>query len=208
MLHRMAQGSFEANCYILQDDATGDALIVDCAVYTEAFGEALRGLGITGLRYILLTHGHFDHVCGAKPLQDAFGGKICIHPGDAAALSDPQKSLSAQMAGYVQVPCEADILVEEGSRLPFGGGEITVMHTPGHSPGSVCYLYNDLMFSGDTLFYLSMGRTDLPGGSTKQLFASLRRIGQMPGEYVILPGHGDQTALSYEKRYNRYLRAQ
>ena len=99
------------------------------------------------------------------------------------------------------------ILVGEDSRLPFGEGEISVLATPGHTPGSVCFAYRDVLFTGDTLFYLSMGRTDLPGGSTRMLFRSLERIGRIEGEYTILPGHGPESRLSFEKQNNRYLRA-
>ncbi len=160
MLRSITLGTYGTNCYLLADEATGDALAVDCPVFSAEYRAMLQKAGVTRLKYILLTHGHFDHVCGVKELKDAFGG-------DA----------------------------------------IRVMHVPGHTRGSVCYFYKDLMFSGDTLFYLSMGRTDLPGGSTKQLFASLRAIGQIPGQYRILPGHGDLTDLAFEKAYNRYLRA-
>ena len=208
MLKCFPLGSYATNCYILIDDGTKEALAVDCAVFTEAYRQAVAGLGVTELKYILLTHGHFDHVCGVKALKEAFGGKICIHAEDAACLYDEDQSLNSQVEYAPQGHCTADLLVEEGTRLPFGGGEITVMHTPGHTRGSVCYLYKNMMFSGDTLFRLSMGRTDMPGGSTRQLFASLRRIGQMQGEYDIYPGHEAQTNLSFEKRFNRYLRAQ
>ena len=207
MLECVTIGNYATNCYILIDDATKEALAVDCAVFTPAYRQTIADLGITKLRYILLTHGHFDHICGVKALKDAFGGEICIHADDAACLYDEDQSVNSQVEFAPQGLCEADILLQEGSRLPFGTGEITVMHTPGHTRGSVCFLYEDMMFSGDTLFYLSMGRTDLPGGSTRQLFASLRRIGQMEGEYRILPGHGEETLLSFEKQYNRYLRA-
>ena len=207
MLQCITEGSFGTNCYLLTDDNTKDALVVDCAVFSPAMKNALERAGVSELRYILLTHGHFDHVCGVRALRDAYGGKICIHTEDADCLYDEDKSLNSQVEFAPQGLCRADVLLEEGSRLPFGDGEITVMHTPGHTRGSVCYLYKDLMFSGDTLFYLSMGRTDMPGGSTRQLFASLRRIGQMQGEYRILPGHEDETDLTFEKRFNRYLRA-
>ncbi len=207
MLHCITLGSYATNCYLLIDDATGEALAVDCPVFNEAYKAMLEKEGVTKLRYVLLTHGHFDHVCGVKELRDAYGGEICIHAADADCLADPAKSLTTEVADFTQIPCTADRLLEDGDALPFGDTEIRVMHTPGHTKGSVCYFYKDVMFSGDTLFYLSMGRTDLPGGSTKQLFQSLRAIGQIPGEYRIFPGHGEPTGLTFEKKYNRYLRA-
>ena len=207
MLRSITLGTYGTNCYLLADEATGDALAVDCPVFSAEYRAMLQKAGVTRLKYILLTHGHFDHVCGVKELKDAFGGEICIHSADAECLFDPEQSIASEFPEITQIPCRADILLEDGDTLPFGGDAIRVMHVPGHTRGSVCYFYKDLMFSGDTLFYLSMGRTDLPGGSTKQLFAGLRAIGQIPGQYRILPGHGDLTDLAFEKAYNRYLRA-
>ena len=207
MIDCIVLGSFATNCYLYIDEKSGEALVIDCAVYGEQMRRFLEAHGVTKLRYVLLTHGHFDHVCGVKPLKDAFGGEICIHAEDADCLYDESKSLNSEVSFAEQTPCRADILLSDGDRLPFGNGEIRVMHTPGHTRGSVCYFTPEGMFSGDTLFFLSMGRTDMPGGSTKQLFASLRALGQIPGDMPVYPGHGEETSLLFEKRNNRYLRA-
>ena len=200
-------GELGTNCYIMTDEESGESAAVDCAVFDADYQALLQKAGVTKLKYILLTHGHFDHVSGVKALKDACGGQIVIHPEDAACLTDPKKSLNSYVKYAVLEPAPADILIEEGSELSLGSHKITVMHTPGHTPGSVCYLTENHMFCGDTLFRLSMGRTDLPGGSTLTLFASLERIGRMEGVYEIFPGHGEPTTLSYEKRNNFYLRA-
>ncbi len=200
-------GELGTNCYIMTDGDSGESAAVDCAVFDADYRALLQKAGVTKLKYILLTHGHFDHVSGVKALKDACGGQIVIHPEDADCLTDPKKSLNSYIRYAALEPVPADILTEEGSELTLGKQTITVMHTPGHTPGSVCYLTGENMFCGDTLFRLSMGRTDLPGGSTMTLFASLERIGRMEGEYQIYPGHGEPTTLSYEKRNNFYLRA-
>ena len=200
-------GELGTNCYIMTDGDSGESAAVDCAVFDADYRALLQKAGVTNLKYILLTHGHFDHVSGVKALKDACGGQIVIHPEDADCLTDPKKSLNSYIRYAALEPVPADLLIDEGSELTLGKQTITVMHTPGHTPGSVCYLTGENMFCGDTLFRLSMGRTDLPGGSTMTLFASLERIGRMEGEYQIYPGHGESTTLSYEKRNNFYLRA-
>ena len=199
-------GNLGTNCYILTDDASGESAAVDCAVFDGDYRALLQKAGVTELKYILLTHGHFDHVSGVKALRDACGGQIVIHPEDAPCLTDPKKSLNSYVNYAALEPVSPDLLVEEGSELLLGNTKITVMHTPGHTPGSVCYLTEGAMFCGDTLFRQSMGRTDLPGGSTLTLLTSLARIGRMEGEYEVFPGHGETTTLAYEKRNNRYLR--
>ena len=199
-------GYLETNCYILTDEESGESAAVDCAVFDAAYQALLRQAGVTSLKYILLTHGHFDHISGVKRLKDVCGGQICIHHEDAECLTNPKKSLNSFVRGISPETAPPDLLIEEGSELFLGKTKLTVMHTPGHTPGSVCYLTEGKMFCGDTLFRQSMGRTDLPGGSTLTLLASLSRIGRLEGEYELFPGHGEITTLSYEKRNNRYLR--
>ena len=202
-----AVGPYGTNCWLLTDPESGEAAAVDCALYDEAYRRMLRDAGVTRLKYILLTHGHFDHVCGVAPLRDACGGEVCISAGDAACLTDENESLNAVQRFAVQAPCAPDRILREGDALSLGGETVRVLDTPGHTRGSLCFLTADALFSGDTLFRLSMGRTDLPGGSTRQLFASLRRLGALEGDYDVCPGHGEPTTLAFEKRYNRYLRS-
>ena len=199
-------GELGTNCYILTDEKSGESAAVDCAVFDVDYEALLQKAGVVSLKYILLTHGHFDHISGVKRLKDVCGGLICIHNEDAACLTDPKKSLNSYTSFAGLEPVSPDRLVEEGSDLFLGESRITVMHTPGHTQGSVCYLTEGRMFCGDTLFRQSMGRTDLPGGSTLTLLVSLSRIARLEGEYEIFPGHGETTTLSYEKRNNRCLR--
>lgn len=201
-------GEYGTNCYIAVDEESGEAAAVDCAVFDADYRFALESAGVTKLKYILLTHGHFDHVCGVKFLKDACGGEICIHEEDKESLTDEKASLNEYTHYSVQESVEPDRILTDGDRLFLGKTGFTVRHTPGHTRGSVCFLTDDgVMFSGDTLFYRSMGRTDLPGGSTKTIFRSLEGLGRIEEEYVVLPGHGEKTLLSDEKKYNRYLRA-
>ena len=205
-IHSAPIGELGTNCYILTDEESGESAAVDCAVFDASYLALLRRANVSSLKYILLTHGHFDHINGVKRLKNACGGLVCIHREDAACLTDPIKSLSSFIGSAEPEPIVPDVLTEDGSELFLGGQRITAMHTPGHTQGSVCYLTDGRMFCGDTLFKQSMGRTDLPGGSTLTLLLSLARIGRMEGEWEIFPGHGETTSLSYEKRNNRYLR--
>lgn len=198
-------GFMPTDCYVGKDSASGQSFVVDPGFFDASLLQTLKKLEISSLNYILLTHGHHDHILGLHPLQTRFGGKIVMHETEEAFLADD--SLSLRMSAFVDLPrvCRADILVKDGDVLPFGDSNIRVLHTPGHTRGSVCYMLDNNLFSGDTVFYESVGRTDLPTGSTQQLLASVKCIGQLKGEWRILPGHGPATTLSHEQKYNPYM---
>ncbi|MBE6789771.1 MAG: MBL fold metallo-hydrolase [Ruminococcaceae bacterium] len=200
-------GAYAVNTYLLTDTLSGESAVIDIGEYDPAFGAFLRKNDVRELKYILLTHGHFDHICGVVPLKKMYGGDILIHGEDALCLESADHSLCSAVADYTQTETDDYKTFSDGDEIFLGETKITVKHTPGHTRGSVIFMTEDKIFSGDTLFRMSMGRTDLPGGSTKTLFRSLREIGQIEGEYDIFPGHGEETTLSYEKRNNRYLRA-
>lgn len=200
-------GLYATNTYLIIDEKTGEAAVIDPAEVDAAFIAFLRENDVRELKYILLTHGHFDHICGVYPLKKKFGGEVLIHEEDAECLRDSRVSLAQSVSGFTQTEMEPDKEFTDGYTFYLGETKISVMHTPGHTRGSSMFITDEYIFSGDTLFRCSMGRTDLPGGSTKTLFRSLREIGQMEGEYRIFPGHDEETTLSYEKRNNRYLRA-
>ncbi len=206
-IYSAAIGLYHTNTYIIRDSATGKTAAVDPAVYDESYEAFLASHGVTCLDKIFLTHGHFDHICGVYPLKEKTGAEVLIHEEDAICLENIDYSLTSAVKGYSQTPMSADTVLKDGDEICLGETVFRVMHTPGHTKGSVIYITDGHIFSGDTLFKCSMGRTDLPGGSTKTLFKSLRAIGQLQGEYNIYPGHGEFTTLSYEKRNNRYLRA-
>ena len=195
--------------YILKDEESGEALVVDPGAYNKRLAAMLKDEGITKLRYILLTHGHFDHICGAKMVKENTGAKVVIHAEDDEMLHDITKNEYAiNCEGYVFPEVDADILTEDGTELMLGNTKITVMHTPGHSKGGVCYLFKEdrIMFSGDTLFRLCAGRADLYGGSGREELRSLAKIGELEGDYKVYPGHEGDTTLDYERENNRYMR--
>ena len=196
-----------ANCYLLVDEKTGEAAIVDPAWYVDEFKDILEKNNAK-LKYILLTHGHFDHIFGVHGLREATGAKVVIHFKDAEHLTDPKKSLAEGNMPDPQIPVTADILIKEGDVLNLGDEEIKVMSTPGHTMGSVCYIIESdkTIISGDTLFCMTAGRTDFPDGSDELMVKSLRRLIAIEGDYRVLPGHNRETTLEREKSRNWYIR--
>lgn len=196
-----------ANCYLLVDEKTGEAAIVDPAWYVDEFKDILEKNNAK-LKYILLTHGHFDHIFGVHGLREATGAKVVIHFKDAEHLTDPKKSLAEGNMPDPQIPVTADILIKEGDVLNLGDEEIKVMSTPGHTMGSVCYIIESdkTIISGDTLFCMTAGRTDFPDGSDEFMVESLKRLIALDGDYRVLPGHNRETTLESERKRNWYIR--
>lgn len=196
-----------ANCYMLIDEKSGEAAIVDPAWYVEKFNDILAENNAS-LKYILLTHGHFDHIFGVNGLKEATGAKVAIHFKDAEHLTDPKKSLAEGNMPEPQQPVAADILLKEGDIITLGEEEIKVMSTPGHTMGSVCYIIESekTIISGDTLFCMTAGRTDFPDGSDELMIASLKRLIALDGNYRVLPGHNRETTLESERTRNWYIR--
>ncbi|MBR3553871.1 MAG: MBL fold metallo-hydrolase [Clostridia bacterium] len=202
---RCEVGFMPTNAYVVRDTESGDSLVVDPGFYDPALTEALQKLGINRLRYILLTHGHYDHILGVQQLKDHYGGDVVIYESEAAFLKDDSLSLVKPFCNGIPMIRAADRPVRDGDRLPFGDGEITVLHTPGHTSGSVCYLLGDLLLTGDTLFCESVGRADLPTGDDRALLRSVRRLAALGGDYKVLPGHMETSTLAYERANNPYL---
>lgn len=194
----MQVGPIGTNCYILEDEKTREAAVIDPGGDAP---EILRALDGIELRYILLTHGHYDHTGAAAALLEAFPrAALYIHKADFQDVDPSLFPLRAQVS--------AVNFYGEGDRIPFGGNgmEVEVLHTPGHSEGSVTLRWGDLLFCGDTLFAGSCGRTDFPGGSMRKILSSLRRLGQLEGDLQVLPGHMEPSTLEAERRQNPYLR--
>ena len=197
---------FTTNTYIVTDEESGETAVVDPSLPEESLMEKLNGKNV---KYVLLTHGHFDHTYGAKMVKDNTGASLVIHREDDEMIHDTIKNeFAASFPNIVFPEVDADILAEDGTELTLGNTKITVMHTPGHTKGGVCYLFKEdrVMFSGDTLFRLTAGRTDLYGGNGRDELRSLAKIGELEGDYKVYPGHDDDTTLDFERANNRYMR--
>lgn len=191
-------GPIGTNCYILEDDTTGKAAVIDPG---DEAGRILKVLeeDKAEVEYILLTHGHYDHTTGVPELHRALPeAKIYIHEADANGAGSQLFPLAGQV--------EDLLLYDEGDKLTLGSLTIEVLHTPGHSKGSVVLKVGDVLFCGDTLFAGSCGRTDLPGGSYEEIMASLKRLGELEGDYHVCPGHDVTSTLERERRSNPFLR--
>lgn len=193
-VHALVLGAYQTNCYIVHDGACSQCCVIDPGYTPEVILDKLQELGLT-LEAILLTHGHFDHVGGVKDLAAQTNCAVYLCADD---LSMPPM-MTAGPLYYTDTYAEGDV-------LHLAGLEFTVIQTPGHTPGSVCLLAEQTMFSGDTLFSGSCGRTDLPGGDWTAIRKSLKRLASLKTNYWILPGHGESTTLAEEKRYNPYMR--
>lgn len=194
-------GGMANNCYLLVDDETNKSALIDCSEYNQ---KMLDLIGDTELEYILLTHGHFDHIIGTKAVKEKFGCKVAIGEEDAEMLTSARHSLAA-FCGAEQNSVEPDILLHDGDIITLGNTGIKVISTPGHTRGGVCYLSGENLFTGDTLFRMSYGRTDFPGGSWAQLQQSLKKLASLDGDYTVYTGHEEISTLDFERRYNEYL---
>ena len=190
------------NCYLIEDEKSGEAAVIDPGAMTDELKTAVKNIGEGKLKYILLTHAHFDHILGVDEIKKLTGAQVAVHKGDVEMLSSSELS----MASMLHVPAEqlpkADVILENNDVIEFGSLKFRVMHTPGHTKGSVCYICDDVIFSGDTLFCGSCGRTDFSGGSEKEILKSLRRLYQLDGDYKVYPGHNEETTLDWERASN------
>ncbi len=188
MVIRLMVGPLMANCYIVGCKETSEAVVIDPGGDVPRIVSTLVDRGLK-VKAILNTHGHWDHTDGNGELKRITGAPVLIHPADAPALSEGPD-------GYL----------EEGGEIRFGTFRLEVLHTPGHSPGGVCLLGSGAVFTGDTLFAGSIGRTDLPGGSYERLIESVRRrLFVLDDETRVYPGHGDPSTIGREKRYNPFF---
>lgn len=198
-------GAIGANCYIVKDEESGEAAVIDCGAFNGELKKALRD-DVGRVKYILLTHGHFDHVLGVPELRRLTGARVLIHENDADCLYDERRSLIFRHAPGTQELINADGFLRDGDVLSLGSLEIRVIHTPGHSKGSVCFICGDCIFTGDTLFCKAFGRTDFPDGDMRDLRESIKRLFALPGGYTVYPGHNRSTTLEAERKTNRILR--
>lgn len=198
-----AVGGLGTNCYIVSDNS-GHAAIIDPGGDARRILNDVKQKSLT-VDFILLTHAHFDHIMAVEELSMATDAQILVGAADAPMLYDAQLNLSTMVCPTQAVEVTAHRLLLDGEIIHVGDATLTVMETPGHTRGSVCYLGEDVLFSGDTLFAGSIGRTDLPGGDMTALRQSLARLAALDGDYTVYPGHGEETTLSFEKAANPYL---
>ena len=195
-------GALQANCYLLSDEE-GATAVIDPGDEAGTILDTGR-VGELAVEAILLTHAHFDHLLAADELRRETGAPVYVYETDAPALADPRRSLTVLAKGGAG-PLRADHLLKDGEELRVGRLAVSVLHTPGHTPGSCCFLCGDALFSGDTLFAGSIGRTDFPGGDDQAMAASLRMLAALEPGIRVFPGHGESTTLSKERMENPYL---
>lgn len=195
-------GSMDNNCCLIIDEKTNQSALVDCNEFSQ---KMIDMIGDTDLKYILLTHGHFDHIIGAKGVKENYGAKVVISKEDEPMLNSAKLSLAA-FCDAPQNNVDADVIVKDGDEITLGNTKIKVMATPGHTSGSVCYIAENCIFSGDTLFYCSCGRTDFPSGSPEQMMSSLQKLKSLDGDYKVYTGHNNLTTLDFERKNNPYMK--
>ncbi|HZR42016.1 MAG TPA: MBL fold metallo-hydrolase [Ktedonobacteraceae bacterium] len=198
-------GAFEENCYLYACPQTREAVIIDPGDEAERILETIRELKLVP-KYIINTHGHIDHICAIDAVSEAYPVPFAIHPADVPMLSDERM---APLYGRTGAPVKRkpDILLKEGDHFTFGTLSLEVLYTPGHTPGGVCLLSRPYcVFSGDTLFYRSIGRTDLPGGNFAQLEKSIReKLYTLDDDLMVFSGHGQPTTIIEEKHENPFV---
>ena len=203
---RIQAEGYGANCWVLIDEESGEFALIDPSCAGEAFSDFIekRGLKKENLKYILLTHGHFDHITGADEIRDISGAPLAIHEADADFLTTDKNAYKYFFREDL-IMRPAEIILHDGDVLTFGQNEIRVVSTPGHTEGSVCFFVGDNIYTGDTLFDRSIGRTDLVGGNQAKLEDSLRKLISLESDYNIYPGHGSVSTISKQIKFNPYL---
>jgi glyoxylase-like metal-dependent hydrolase (beta-lactamase superfamily II) len=195
-------GSFGENCYIAGNDK--EVFVVDPGDDAKVI---IAAIAEREVKYILNTHCHIDHIGAVNELRKKYAkAKFCIHEAEKSMLKNPSENLSSFMGQAITLD-DADMLLKDGDELDFAGDKIKVIHTPGHTKGGVSFLYKDALFSGDTLFNMSIGRTDFPGGSYEQIINSiLTKLMVLPDETKVYPGHMEVTTIGFEKKRNPFLK--
>lgn len=198
-------GQMGTNCYVLADEVTKKAAIIDAPEQPEQILSFLAEKGYT-LTDIILTHGHFDHILALPELLQKTDAVLSVHKNGRDFLKDSSRNL-ADYAGVSWTPVEPDVLLHEGDVLSLAGEQFRVIHTPGHTSDSICLYGGGMLLSGDTLFQLSVGRTDFPTGDLKEEIASIKeKLMVLPDDTKVYPGHGPATTIGEERRGNPYLR--
>ena len=195
----MQLGMLATNCYLVINEETGELVIIDPAGEADRILARVRQMKARPVA-VLLTHGHFDHIGAVASLQKTYSIPVCAMAEEQELLQDAQKNLSGLYGKPVTV--QADRFFRDKEMVQLAGFLFQVLHTPGHTPGSVCYQHEKTLFCGDTLFYQGYGRVDLAGGNSLQMALSLKRLLKLPGDVICYPGHGMKTKIAWEREAN------
>ncbi len=204
IIKRFIAGRLENNIYLVADEKSSEAVLIDATQDLPEIQKAVKDLGVK-VKYILLTHGHFDHILGLNSLKKSLNAPAVICKDDLV-ISDNINEFTRLFGLPDSVPPKYDMYIKDGDEILLGSYKIKVIHTPGHTEGGVCYLVDGKLFSGDTLFRGSVGRTDLFGGNFDKLSDSIKnKLFKLDDKTEVFPGHGDMTTIGFEKKYNEII---
>lgn len=202
---RLVVGPLQCNCYIVGDKETKEAIVVDPGGDADAIAEALAKDALS-VQAIVATHAHFDHIIAAQRLRKLTGAPFYLHSADSVLLDWYQESARLFLGAELPPPPDVDTSAEEGDRIAAGAAELEILHTAGHSPGSISLVSGDVVFTGDALFKGSVGRTDLPGGDGDMLERAIKdKLFALEDDLPAYPGHGEPTTLGEERRFNPFV---
>lgn len=202
ILKRLPTGMFSSNCYIVGDK--GEGIVIDPGVCSSELFEAVDKVSLK-IKYILITHAHIDHICSVDEIRKAMGATVAIHEADASLMGNSILN-GSKMFTTAATFKDADLKLKDGDILEAGGLKFEIIHTPGHSPGGICIKVGNNIFTGDTLFKMSVGRTDLGNGEHGTLINSIKeKLMTLDDETVVYPGHGTSSTIGYERRNNPFL---
>jgi len=200
ILKKFVVGPLETNSYIFGDENSKEAVLIDPGGESNNINKFIKNENLK-LKYVINTHGHGDHISG----NSDFNVDVLVHKLDKDFLENPLLNLSASFGAQVSSP-EANRFLNEGDKIDIGSAYLEVIHTPGHTPGGICLRYNNILFSGDTLFFEGVGRTDIPNASWEALMDSLKnKLMKFPDECKVYPGHGPETTIGHERKNNPFL---
>lgn len=206
IIEQLVVGPLQTNCYIVADQNAQEGIVIDPGGDGDYILRTVQRMGLT-IKIVVNTHGHFDHIMANRQVMEGTGALLAIHPKDAEMLTNPLRSFALFVGKFHPSPA-ATLLLEDGATVQFGSIQLSVLHTPGHSPGSISLWSSaeKAVFSGDALFNLGIGRTDFPGGSMHVLLQSIHeKLFTLPDDTVVYPGHGPKTTIGFERKHNPFL---